>query len=125
MNDWEQKVQLLWLEEEDETSSTRAVALPQSPFTLDSCDAGSLQAQAAPARTAFEDPADDGRFLYKKMESFAIVKIAVDLEEVDIDQTEVSFSLLMKINTLIYKKEPLEIPVPVFINIGKVKRLPV
>lgn len=118
-NVFEEKVHLLW-NEEDDSSTSRPVALPASPFTLDPCDS----LQQPPARSAFEDASDDAAFLYKKMESFAIIKIALDLEDVDIESAEASFSLLMRFNTFMYNTDqPLDLSVPVFINIGKVRRL--
>jgi hypothetical protein len=48
----------------------------------------------------------------------------VDLSDIDIDQTEVSFGFVMKFNSLMFKQENLELSVPMFINIGKVKRAP-
>ena len=51
-----------------------------------------------------------------------IFKIDVDF---NIDEKEAVLGFLMKVSTLRAKKEPFEITVPVFINLGKLKRVQV
>lgn len=57
------------------------------------------------------------------MENFAVVKFQVmPRGAFDVDKQEVSFGFLMKTSSLRAKKEQFEMTVPMFINIGRVKR---
>ncbi len=68
---------------------------------------------------------DEKQFLYKKVENFVIIKFQVYLKEgkaYNPEQNDMCFGFLMKTSSLRAKKEPFEMIVPMFVNIGKLKR---
>ncbi len=69
-------------------------------------------------------PEDEKQFLHKKLENFVVLIFKIDVD-FNIDEKEAVLGFLMKVSTLRAKKEPFEITVPVFINLGKLKRVQV
>lgn len=67
--------------------------------------------------------ADDEKFLYKKVENFAVLKIPVSVKPTtNLDNQDIFFGFIMKTNSLRAKKEPFQMSVPMFINIGRLRR---
>lgn len=94
--------------------------LPKEEFELESSDV-IINAQQTFTKAFLLS--EDESFLYKKVENFAILKFAVTPRPgFNVDTTDVSFGFIMKTSSLRAKIEPFEMSVPMFINIGRVKR---
>jgi hypothetical protein len=68
---------------------------------------------------------EDNVFLYKKVENFVILKLPIMIKSghnYNPEKEEMCFGFIMKTNSLRSKKEPFEMSVPMFINIGKYRR---
>ena len=68
---------------------------------------------------------EDNVFLYKKVENFVILKLPVLIRAghpYNPEKEEMCFGFIMKTQSLRAKKEPFEMSVPMFINIGKYRK---
>ena len=89
-------------------------------FQLESSDVVLMGDQTV-YKEAFFMKEDDIQFFHKKQENFVVIKLQLEVD-FNVDTTEPIIGFLMKISTLRAKKEPFELTVPVFINLGKLKR---
>ena len=68
---------------------------------------------------------EDNAFLYKKVENFVILKLPIMIKpghSYNPEKEEMCFGFIMKTYSLRAKKEPFEMNVPMFINIGKYRK---
>jgi hypothetical protein len=67
--------------------------------------------------------ADDEKYLYKKVENFVVLKLPVAVKSsTNLDTQDIQFGFIMKTNSLRAKREPFEMSVPMFINVGRLRR---